>query len=279
MTSLVLNTQNSTPFNTNSISVIATPTVQTMSSKEIAELTGKDHSHVLRDIRSMLEQLQNPNLDSKDYQVVLAPNGMTAEILLNKDLSVCLVSGYNVQLRMAIIRRWNELEQQVFMMNRPSYMIEDDELRALKWIEERKEKKLIENQLFEATKVIEIQAPKAEIFDAVLDKSRTYSIREFAQRTGVKEKEVKKWLAEKLWLTGTHSKSYRPAARANVGNFMRMVKQGKTYTDKWGVPHHNEIIEFTQDGFNEAVRKMVKSGMMKPLATEVVEADNYQLQA
>lgn len=32
MTNLVLNTQNATPFNTASISVIAPPTVQTMSS-------------------------------------------------------------------------------------------------------------------------------------------------------------------------------------------------------------------------------------------------------
>lgn len=139
---------------------------------------------------------------------------------------------------------------------------------ALAWAEQYKATKLAETQLLEAKQVIEIQAPKAEVFDAVLDKSRTYSIREFAQRTGVKEKTVKQWLADKLWMTGTDSKSYRPLARANAANYMRMVKQGKTFTDKWGVSHHNETIEFTQDGFNEAVRKMVKSGMMKPLAEE-----------
>src|SRR5690606_24888942 len=119
MTNLSLQTANSISYNTainTAILVVSTPTVQTMSSKEIADLTGKEHSHVLRDIRSMLDQLQYPNLDSKEYQVILAPNNMTAEILLNKDLSVCLVSGYNVQLRMAIIKRWNELEAQAMTL-------------------------------------------------------------------------------------------------------------------------------------------------------------------
>ena len=167
---------------------------------------------------------------------------------------------------MAIIKRWTELEQQALMMNRPSYMIEDPVERAKKWIEETTAKQVIETKLVEATKVIEVQAPKAEVFDAVLDKSRTYTIREFAQRTGVKEKEVKKWLTDKLWMTGTDSKSYRPLARANVGNYMRMVRSGKPFTTQYGTICYNETIVFTQEGFNEAVRKMVKSGMMKPLA-------------
>lgn len=191
---------------------------------------------------------------------------------------MCLVSGYNVQLRMTIIKRWTELEQQALLMNRPSYMIEDPLARAQKWIEEETAKQEAQLKLLEASKVIEVQTPKAEVFDAVLDRKRTYTIREFAQRTGVKEKTVKQWLENKRWVTGSDAKSFRPAAWSNTFNLMRMVRTSKPFINQSGKACYNEVIAFTQEGFNEAVRKMVKSGMMQPLA-EVVQADNYALQA
>lgn len=44
---------------------ISTVTTKTMLSTEIAALTNKKHSHVMRDIRTIVEQLKDsPNLDS-----------------------------------------------------------------------------------------------------------------------------------------------------------------------------------------------------------------------
>lgn len=86
---------------------------KTMSSLEIADLTGKDHgSVILRDIRKMLISLgitETANLQSQ-YK---AERRMEVCYNLPKDLTLTLVSGYNVQMRHAIIKRWEQLEEVV----------------------------------------------------------------------------------------------------------------------------------------------------------------------
>lgn len=80
----------------------------TMSSREIAELTGKRHDNVLADIRKMLAEIQSPE-KLGDYQ---DGRGRTQHLLLlDKEETICLVSGYSAALRMRIIRRWSELEE------------------------------------------------------------------------------------------------------------------------------------------------------------------------
>ena len=88
---------------------------QTMSSREIAALTGKDHSHVMRDIRNMISDLEkdNPNLDSAYKSTTYKVEGQEREYQsyeLTRDLTLTLVSGYNANLRYKIVQRWQELE-------------------------------------------------------------------------------------------------------------------------------------------------------------------------
>lgn len=82
-----------------------------MSSKEIAELTGKQHSNVLRDIRSMFDGLDDSNLNHEQYQVVKDNRGYISEVLLDHDLTMLLLTGYDVNARLKVIQRWKELEQ------------------------------------------------------------------------------------------------------------------------------------------------------------------------
>lgn len=89
-----------------------------MSSIEISQLTGKQHSHVIRDIKKMLLSLDlvNPNMDAIDYKGFSfekrKDNGQISVINLDQELTITLISGYNIKLRHAIVKRWMELEKQ-----------------------------------------------------------------------------------------------------------------------------------------------------------------------
>jgi phage regulator Rha-like protein len=82
-----------------------------MTSREIAEYTGKRHDHVLADIRTMLEQLEmtSPEFSGHLPDAYGRPQHV---FILPKDLTLTLVSGYSVPMRHAIIKRWQALEKQ-----------------------------------------------------------------------------------------------------------------------------------------------------------------------
>ncbi len=82
---------------------------QTMSSLEIAELTGKNHPDVLRDIRNVLQQAEIG--ESKFASTYLsAQNKELPCYNLPKRECDLVISGYSVKYRLAIIDRWQELE-------------------------------------------------------------------------------------------------------------------------------------------------------------------------
>lgn len=81
----------------------------TMSTLEIAGLTGKAHKHVLADTRKMLASLEiQPAEFSARY---IDAKGEAREVLnLPKRECLILVSGYSVEMRARIIDRWLQLE-------------------------------------------------------------------------------------------------------------------------------------------------------------------------
>jgi Rha family phage regulatory protein len=84
----------------------------TMSSVEIADLTGKRHDNVMRDTRKMLVDLYGEGGLLKFEDTRTDPqNGKQYPVFrLPKRESLILVSGYSVELRARIIDRWMELE-------------------------------------------------------------------------------------------------------------------------------------------------------------------------
>ncbi|MFG1359964.1 Rha family transcriptional regulator [Xanthobacter pseudotagetidis] len=81
-----------------------------MSSREIAELTGKLHHNVMRDIRNMLEELNNPAGLNFEGSYRDSTGRALPCYHLPKRETLILVSGYSITLRARIVDRWQELE-------------------------------------------------------------------------------------------------------------------------------------------------------------------------
>lgn len=81
----------------------------TMSSREIAVLTEKEHKNVKRDIEKMLEELAEDTLKfERIYQDSM--NREQTEFLLDRELTETLLTGYSAILRRKVVARWRELE-------------------------------------------------------------------------------------------------------------------------------------------------------------------------
>ena len=134
---------------------------QTMSSKEIAEYTNKEHFHVMRDIDSFVQSFGNPDLDDltkhgltieakEEFNV--AANRNTRIYYLNKKAALLVTSGYDVHLRLKIINRWEELEAQI---QKPLSSAEMIMLQAQWNLEQEKKllavEKTVENQEIKLT--------------------------------------------------------------------------------------------------------------------------------
>lgn len=86
----------------------------TMTSREIAELAKREHKNVLRDIDNLIESLGSDLSSGFKSSTYRDSNSIERrQFILDRDSSICLVTGYDATARMRIIKRWQELEAQV----------------------------------------------------------------------------------------------------------------------------------------------------------------------
>ncbi|HIF4820244.1 TPA: Rha family transcriptional regulator [Serratia marcescens] len=89
-----------------------------MGSRGIANAVDKEHKQVVRDIKTMLEQLGIESTDLHDdefkgfFIVYKEYNGRTVvdEIWLDETLSTTLVAGYDVHRRLALVKQWQAMK-------------------------------------------------------------------------------------------------------------------------------------------------------------------------
>lgn len=187
MSNLNINVNNAVAINSN--------TQLTMSSREIADLTSKRHPDVKRDIEVMVEQL-NLDVSKFAHNYFDSMNRQQTEYALDKELTTCLISGYNVQLRMAIIKRWTELEQQTQFKLPGTYK---EALLALVTAEEEKEQLTL--QVAQQQQVIEHQQPTVDAYELLAGKKGSMCFQDaYKFLGGMKQKQMKEWMVAKGWI-------------------------------------------------------------------------------
>lgn len=163
--------------------------IKTMSSREIADSTNKEHSHVIRDIKLMLSQIDDPNMDDVDFKEIFDNRGYTSEIRLNKDLTFTLIAGYSSKVRYRIVKRWQELEQQV-SASQPVIALPQDYLSALKALVNSEEEKQVAQ-----AQVIELK-PKAEALARISQSAGATNIRDTAKAVGMRQNDFVAWCVD-----------------------------------------------------------------------------------
>ena len=124
-----------------------------MTSWEIAEVTGKRHDNVVRDIEKLNSSYENLQLlkIEESFRIRELPNGghkKESYYELTKLQTMDLMTGYNIELRIKVIRRWEELENNL-NGNQNVIALPQNYEEALEHllIQVRENKKLIEKNL------------------------------------------------------------------------------------------------------------------------------------
>lgn len=178
------------------IQVLEANNVLTMSSLEIAELTGKRHDNVTADIEKMLSDLGKAAPDFAGTAFYEVNNAKRSRKIYNlpKRETLILVSGYSVAMRARIIDRWQELEQKESAQFKMPKTLSEALLLA------GQQAALAE----ERQRLLEQQKPKVEFAEAVGRSDGTLSIGEFAKllpkEWEIGRNKLFKWLRDNKYL-------------------------------------------------------------------------------
>lgn len=156
-----------------------------MTSRDIADLTGKNHSDVKRDIENTLAQAE---IDVSKFadSYIDTQNRWQKEYRLPKRECDLVVSGYSVKYRLAIIDRWQELEQQA----EKQHHIPQSFAEALRLAADQQE--VIQAQAAQ----IEHQKPAVEFVEKYVESTGNKGFREVCKLLEANESEFRLFLVE-----------------------------------------------------------------------------------
>lgn len=169
--------------------LVAPGNTVTMSTREIADLTGKQHQHVIRDTKRMLSDL---GFDASTFGRIYldGSNRQQTEYVMGQDLVITLLAGYSAPLRYRVVTRLQELEN----VSRHLVVIPKTLPEALRFAALQAEENL------QLQQVIAKQAPKVEALHRLAKTQSDICITTAAQILGIRPAELFAWLHQNRWI-------------------------------------------------------------------------------
>lgn len=234
-------------------------------SRNVAEMTGKRHDNLCRDIDGYVNTIsQNSNLRADDFFIESSYTAGTGKAykcyLLTKkgcDMVANKMTGEKgILFTAAYINQFYEMENKLREQSQDSYIIADPVKRALKWAEEQKIQQ-------EQAKKLEEQKPKVVFADAVSTSKSSVLIGELAKiikQNGVDvgQRRLFQWLRDNGYLMKSGSSKNMPTQRAMEMKLFE-IKEG-SYTNGDGVNITTKTSKVTGKGQIYFVNKLLANG-------------------
>lgn len=196
----------------------------TMGTKEIADLLGKQHHHIKASADYLVSKgaihggvalTETPYINEQNKQTY-------TEYRLNKRDSLVLVAQNCPELTAAIVDRWQELEA----MQKPQI----PKTYAAALLEAGR----LALELEQSQHQLALAAPKADVFDKVIERENLLNATQVAQQVGMSAVKMNKQLDV---IGGVYSKS---------------VKRGRTFCHGWVESGHGEM-KIGESGYPQAL--------------------------
>jgi len=148
----------------------------------VAEVFEKEHSKVVRSIESLScsEEFRAANFGVTSYKDQW--NREQTKYFIKRDGLVFLIMGFTgekaAKFKERYIKAFNDMEERLKQISAPSYTIADPIKRAERWIEEQKEKLMLEQQVKE-------NAAKVTYYDTILQSPNSITVTQIAKDYGM----------------------------------------------------------------------------------------------
>ena len=174
-----------------SVPAVMAPSGPTMSSLQIAVITGKSHANVMRDIRTVLEEAE---IDILKFDSIFKDSYNRDQHCYQLPRRECdlVISGYSVKYRLAIIDRWHDLEgkqpfKQVF--ETPRTIGEALRLAAD-----------LSDQVAELENSVSEMTPKAAAMDRLAGSEGSMCVSNAAKDLSLRPADLFEWLKVNRWI-------------------------------------------------------------------------------